>query len=53
VAIYEELAERLAPAPVRRTPLLGSDVHDLVGLATMADHLFGAAGRVGEQPEVG
>jgi anion-transporting ArsA/GET3 family ATPase len=39
---FSELARRVAPAPVGRVPLLGTDVHDLVGLGTVADHLFGA-----------
>jgi anion-transporting ArsA/GET3 family ATPase len=34
------LVAQVAPAPVARLPLLDSDVHDLVGLETMADHLF-------------
>ena len=38
---YEALVQRVAPAPVGRVPLLGSDVHDLTGLASVADHLFG------------
>ena len=40
---FAGLAERMAPAPVGRVPLLGTDVHDLAGLATVADHLFGPA----------
>lgn len=35
------LAESIAPAPVVRVPFLSSDVHDLAGLRTVADHLFG------------
>ena len=38
------LVERVAPSPVARLPLLGSDVHDLEGLGEVADHLFGRAG---------
>ncbi|MGI8664405.1 MAG: ArsA family ATPase [Acidimicrobiales bacterium] len=34
------LAERVAPAPVIRVPFLSTDVHDLVGLAQIAEHLF-------------
>jgi anion-transporting ArsA/GET3 family ATPase len=34
------LAQRVAPAPVVRVPLLADDVHDLDGLATVAAHLF-------------
>jgi anion-transporting ArsA/GET3 family ATPase len=40
---YGDLVEQVAPAPVGRVPMLGSDVHDLGGLATVADHLFGPA----------
>jgi len=32
----------VAPAPVYRVPLLNTDVHDLDGLGTIADLLFGA-----------
>jgi len=35
------LAAWVAPAPVARVPLLDSDVHDLEGVQTVADHLFG------------
>jgi hypothetical protein len=35
------LGARVAPAPVARVPLLAGDVHDLDGVATVADHLFG------------
>jgi anion-transporting ArsA/GET3 family ATPase len=35
------LAVQLAPAPVARVPLLDGDVHDLDGVQTVADHLFG------------
>jgi anion-transporting ArsA/GET3 family ATPase len=41
-ATFAELVDRVAPEPVGRVPLLGSDVHDLEGLTTMAGHLFGA-----------
>jgi anion-transporting ArsA/GET3 family ATPase len=41
-AAYGDLVAEVAPAPVGRVPLLGTDVHDLDGLATVADHLFGA-----------
>jgi anion-transporting ArsA/GET3 family ATPase len=37
---YEDLVADVAPAPVARVPLLNSDVHDLDGLATVADLLF-------------
>jgi anion-transporting ArsA/GET3 family ATPase len=36
------LAERVAPAPMVRVPLLDDDVHDLGGLLTVASHLFAA-----------
>lgn len=36
-----DLVARVAPAPVGRIPLLGTDVHDLDGLAVVADQLFG------------
>jgi anion-transporting ArsA/GET3 family ATPase len=35
------LAAQVAPAPVDRIPLLDGDVHDLDGVQTVADHLFG------------
>jgi anion-transporting ArsA/GET3 family ATPase len=35
------LAERVAPAPLVRVPVLRSDVHDLDGLAEVAGHIFG------------
>jgi anion-transporting ArsA/GET3 family ATPase len=37
---YEDLVADVSPAPVARVPLLNSDVHDLDGLATIADLLF-------------
>jgi len=40
-AAYAELVAAVAPSPVGRVPLLGSDVHDLTGLAQVADALFG------------
>jgi anion-transporting ArsA/GET3 family ATPase len=46
-AAYAELVERVAPAPVGRVPLLGTDVHDVEGLNTMADHLFGGSRLLG------
>ncbi len=39
---YADLVADVAPAPVARVPLLNSDVHDLGGLATIADLLFPA-----------
>jgi anion-transporting ArsA/GET3 family ATPase len=38
---YAALAAQVAPAPVARVPFLADDVHDLDGLAVIADHLFG------------
>lgn len=35
-----DLTRRVAPAPVVRVPFLSTDVHDLPGLGTIADHLF-------------
>ncbi len=43
-AAYAGLVAEVAPAPVYRVPLLNSDVHDLDGLATVADLLFGQDG---------
>jgi anion-transporting ArsA/GET3 family ATPase len=37
---YAELVAKVAPAPVYRVPLLNTDVHDLGGLAAVADLLF-------------
>jgi len=37
---FGELVSKVSPAPVYRVPLLNSDVHDLAGLATIADLLF-------------
>jgi hypothetical protein len=34
------LADAVAPAPVAWVPFLGSDVHDLEGMAAVAQHLF-------------
>jgi anion-transporting ArsA/GET3 family ATPase len=39
-AAYAGLVAKVDPAPVYRIPLLNSDVHDLAGLATVADLLF-------------
>ncbi len=44
---FAALAAQVAPAPVARVPFLADDVHDLDGLAAVADHLFG-----GERPAV-
>jgi len=43
-AAYAGLVAEVAPAPVYRVPLLNTDVHDLVGLGTVADLLFGQDG---------
>ena len=40
-AAYAGLVADVRPAPVYRVPLLNTDVHDLAGLATVADLLFG------------
>ena len=37
-----EIAARTSGAATVRVPLLPHDVHDLEGLATIADHLVGA-----------
>lgn len=39
-AAFAALVAEVAPAPVYRVPLLNSDVHDLAGLAEVADRLF-------------
>ncbi len=41
---YTDLVAKVAPAPVYRVPLLNTDVHDLVGLGTVADLLFAGPG---------
>jgi len=41
---FADLVVKVAPAPVYRVPLLDSDVHDLDGLATIADLLFTTVG---------
>ncbi len=40
---HADLVARIDPAPVYRVPLLNTDVHDLPGLETVADLLFGAS----------
>jgi anion-transporting ArsA/GET3 family ATPase len=47
---YATLAARLAPAPAARVPLLPTDVHDLDGLAVVADHIFRAGEGATEAP---
>ena len=41
---YADLVARVDPAPVYRVPLLNTDVHDLDGLAAIADLLFAGPG---------
>ncbi|MGO8871209.1 MAG: ArsA family ATPase [Acidimicrobiales bacterium] len=41
---FAALVSKVKPAPVYRVPLLNSDVHDLEGLAHIADLLFGGGG---------
>ncbi len=43
-SVYAGLVAKVAPAPVYRVPLLNGDVHDLAGLATVAELLFGQDG---------
>ena len=38
---FADLVTQVAPSPVARVPLLDIDVHDVTGLALMADHVFG------------
>jgi anion-transporting ArsA/GET3 family ATPase len=42
-ANFAQLAAELAPAPVSRVPFLPDDVHDLDGLAIVADYLMSTA----------
>jgi anion-transporting ArsA/GET3 family ATPase len=42
-AHFATLAKQVAPAPVQRVPFLAGDVHDLVGLRVVGDHLVGRA----------
>ncbi len=46
-ATYAELVDSVAPSPVGRVPLLGSDVHDLTGLGQVADALFATGAEAG------
>ena len=41
---FADLVVKVMPAPVVRVPLLNGDVHDLVGLGTIADLLFAGGG---------
>ena len=43
-ATVARIVTEVAPSPVVRVPLLDVDVHDMAGLATVADHIFGANG---------
>ena len=52
-AVYRDLVERVAPAPVTTVPLLNTDVHDLDGLATIADLLFPSSTGAGSSPTGG
>jgi anion-transporting ArsA/GET3 family ATPase len=38
---YADLVVKVAPAPVYKVPLLATDVHDVAGLTTVCDLLFG------------
>ena len=38
------IVTEVAPSPVARVPLLDIDVHDLDGLAVVADQVFGTGG---------
>jgi anion-transporting ArsA/GET3 family ATPase len=38
---FAALVTQVAPSPVARVPLLDVDVHDVKGLALIADHVFG------------
>jgi len=40
-AAFADLVTQVAPSPVARVPLLDIDVHDVTGLALVADHVFG------------
>ncbi len=46
-AAYTDLVRQVAPSPIGRVPLLGSDVHDLAGLGVVADQLFSLTGGPG------
>ncbi len=39
-----DLVTKVAPAPVYKVPLLETDVHDLAGLQSLGDQLFGRSG---------
>ncbi len=41
---FADLVTKVAPAPVYRVPLLNTDIHDLIGLGTVADLLFAGPG---------
>jgi anion-transporting ArsA/GET3 family ATPase len=44
VAALEPLTDQVGAVPVATVPLLATDVHDLVGLGVVADHLFDRSG---------
>jgi anion-transporting ArsA/GET3 family ATPase len=44
-AVLAPLTDEVGEAPIATVPLLPTDVHDLAGLAEIADHLFARAGR--------
>ncbi|HAM03416.1 MAG TPA: hypothetical protein DCQ30_14510, partial [Acidimicrobiaceae bacterium] len=43
-ATVARIVSEVAPSPVVRVPLLDVDVHDMAGLSTVADHIFGSDG---------
>lgn len=45
-ATVVRIVSEVAPSPVVRVPLLDVDVHDVAGLSTVADHIFGMNGSV-------
>jgi anion-transporting ArsA/GET3 family ATPase len=45
-ATMARIVTEVAPSPVVRVPLLDVDVHDVDGLSTVADHVFGPAATV-------
>ena len=46
------LGAQVAPASVARVPLLEGDVHDLDGVQTVADHLFGLSDSCSTDPSL-
>jgi anion-transporting ArsA/GET3 family ATPase len=47
---FADLAAKVAPAPVYRVPLLETDVHDISGLLTVDDLLFGRGNQADASP---